>query len=182
MLLANLHDKKLSLAMCLMSLIAYGAILSTGLDEPFAQDWDEGVYLSSARNALEGHPFYTSIFNAQAPAFLQILTFAFRIFEDSVVIGRALIVFFSLVYMSAVGWIAWRVAFPYAAPIAILLQGLSIVFYRQSTIVEAEIVSLSFALLAVALLSGTQQAQRSGTLLVAGFLFAFGALCKLLVA
>jgi 4-amino-4-deoxy-L-arabinose transferase-like glycosyltransferase len=176
-----MESKRLALGLCLLFLLDYGAFISFDLDKPYSQDWDEGLYLCSARMAQSGYPYFTYIFNSQAPLFLEILTHAFRLLGDSVVVGRSTIVFFSLVCLIGVAWIAWRVACPLAAPLAMVVQGLSSAYFRQSTIVEAEIVALSFALLAIGMLLSAEGKRGPYMLVGAGFIFCAGALCKLYV-
>jgi len=173
------QEQRLALGLCLLFVLAFGVLWLINLDEPFSQDYDEGVYLSSARMALHGHPLFTSVFSSQPPAFLEILASAFYLFGDSVVVGRCVIILFSLVSLVAAGRIAWQVARPMAGPVAILLLGLSLLFFRQATIVQAEIPALAFALLAIAILA--REKPRGAWLIGAGFCFTLGALCKLLV-
>jgi 4-amino-4-deoxy-L-arabinose transferase-like glycosyltransferase len=160
--------------------LALAALLAKDIGEPYVQDWDEGLYLCSVREALNGQPFFTSIYNGQAPAFLDILTLSMRLFGESVSVARGTILFFFLLSLVGVGWIAWRVACPLAAPVAMVLLGLSLAYFRQSTIVQAEIMSLSFALLSIGLLLSCQHRSRLW-LLPAGFLFTLGVLCKVFI-
>ena len=99
------------------------------LREPYALDYDEGVYLISARMIMAGYTMFTSVFSAQPPAFLETLALAFRLFGDTLTIGREVMVFFALVALGAIGWIGWRLAGPFASLIAILSLGLTLIFF-----------------------------------------------------
>src|ERR1051326_2462566 len=97
-----------ALLLSVLFALTLGVLWSMDLDEPFVHDYDEGVYLCSARSALAGHPLFTEVFSSQPPAFLKILTWSFYLCGDSVVVGRAVIVFFSVLCLAATGWLAWR--------------------------------------------------------------------------
>ena len=172
----------LSLLLSVLLLLSLGVLWSMDLNEPFGHDYDEGVYLCSARSAVAGHPLFTEVFSSQPPAFLKILTWSFYLFGDTVVVGRAAIVFFSVVCLAATGWLAWRMNCPLASPAAILMLGLTFIFFRQTNMVDAEIPALALALLGLALLPAQGSKYPLMRLIVAGFTFATGAMCKLLVA
>jgi hypothetical protein len=173
---------RLSLSVSLLLLCVFSVALQLNLNIPYSTDYDEGVYLSSARLVMEGHTLFSSVFSAQPPAFLEILALAFRLFGDTVTCGRAIMVIFSLTSLATVAWISWRVAGPLASPLAIVSLGLPLVFFQVSRSVEAENSALAFALLSVALvLPGTKQCSWK-RLTAGGVLFALGLLCKLLIA
>ena len=71
---------------------------------------------------------------------------------------------------------------PLASPAAILMLGLTFIFFRQTNMVDAEIPALALALLGLALLPGPVSRLPRLRLMGAGFAFATGGLCKLLVA
>src|SRR5205823_8214527 len=124
--------------------------------------------------ADHGQPLFTSVFSSQPPAFVEILTFAFSVFGDSVVVGRGVMVFFYLLSLAATGAVAWRIAGPFAGPLAILLLGLPLLYFRQASIVEAEVPALALALLCLAIL--VWPAPGHMRVLGAGFLFTAGVL------
>jgi 4-amino-4-deoxy-L-arabinose transferase-like glycosyltransferase len=172
---------RLSLILCALLLLGFFFLWLRNLDT-FSEDYNEGVYLCSARMALHGHPPFSSVFSSQPPAFLDILTVAFGFLGDSVVVGRGVIIFFSLVSLGAVAWIAWQILSPLAGPLAMLFLGLPLVFFHQARTVQAEIPALACALVALGALVSSFQAGRSAGLVGAGFFFALGVMCKLLVA
>ena len=181
-LASRLSLSQLSLSISLLLLCAFALALQMNLSNPYLSNYDEGVYLSSARLVTEGYPLFTSVFSSQPPAFLEILALAFRLFGDTLTVGRGVMVFFSLVSLGSVAWISWRLIGPLASPLAIVSLGLPLVFFQQSRRVLAENPALAFSLLAVALiLPGTKQLS-SKRVIAGGVLFALGMLCKLLVA
>ena len=173
--------KRLSLFLGFLLLAAFALTWRNYLDTQFPFDYDEGVYLLSARMLMAGYSQYTSVFSSQPPAFLEILALAFRLFGDTVAVGRGVMIFFSLVSLVAIGWISWRLAGPLASPVAILSLGLSMIFFRQSFTVQPEMPSLAFALLAVAIILPTTKPLPPSRIAAGGILFALGMACKLLI-
>lgn len=172
----------IALIVCGVLLFGFAVVWRINLGEQYALDYDEGNYLSSARVAMHGHALFTSVFSSQPPAFLEILTLAFWLFGDTIIVGRGVVIFFALVSLGATAWIAWRIAGPIAGPIAMLSLGLSFIFFRQARVVQAGIPAIAFALLAVGALLSTRGRWRPAWLALAGFFFSVGLLCKFLVA
>jgi len=167
--------------LCLFLLGAFAFAWQVNLNEQYILDYDEGVFLISARMATLGYPLFTSVFSSQPPVFLEILALAFRLFGDTVTVGREVMIFFSLTSLGAAAWISWRLVRPIAAPLAIISLGLPIVFFRQARIVQAEMPALAFALLAVGATLSFKQTGHRKWLAVGGLFFALGGLCKLLI-
>src|SRR5436190_1912246 len=101
---------------CALLLLGFASVWQVRLGTQYALDYDEGVFLCSTRAALSGQPLFAAVFSSQPPAFLALLKLACKLFGDSVLVGREVSVFFALMSLSAVGWIAWRLAGPLAAP------------------------------------------------------------------
>jgi hypothetical protein len=171
-----------SLLVSFLLLLAFAIAWQTNLSIPYAIDADEGIFLLSADMIISGYPQFTSLFNPYPPLFLEILALAFRAFGDTVVVGREVMVFFSLVSLSAIAWIGWRLAGPFASPMAMLFLGLSYTFFRQGHIVQSDMPALAFTLLAVAIVLPVAGSLSSKRIIAGGVLFAFAMLCKLLVA
>ncbi len=169
------------LALCILLLLAFAAFIGWNLDEPFTQDFDEGVYLCSARSSMDGQPLFGAVFSSQPPMFLRILTLALHIGGDTVIVGRLLVLFFALASLAAVGWMAWQIMSPAAAPLAILLWGATPLFLRHARIVQAEMPAVAFSLLAIATLVSARHNPTAIRFVCAGVLFALGVYCKLLV-
>lgn len=170
-----------SVGLCATMILAFTLTWQINLSEQYSLDYDEGVYLLSARMAVMGNPLFSAVFSSQPPLFLEVLTLVFRLFGDSVAVGRATMIFFSLVSLGATAWIAWRFAGPLAGPLAILSLGLPIIFFQQARIVQAEMPALAFALLAIGTVLSYRDIGGRKWLVAGGVLFSFAALCKLLI-
>jgi len=149
---------------------------------PSEREYDEGVYLLSARSLLAGNELFTSVFSSQTPAFLETLAFAMRIGGDSLETGRLTILGFSLVALAAIGFLARRIAGPWAGVAAVAAMALSATFVDLAHVVEAETPAMAVALLALcAALQSRRLDWHRGWLLGSGALLALGALFKLMV-
>ncbi len=162
-------------------LLCTGA-LSYRLGAVYAHDWDEGVYLGSARLMLEGEAQYRQVFSSQPPLFLDILTLGLRLFGDTVVAGRGLMVASALLTLVCAGSIAWRLFCPAAGVLTILAMALSSDFLHQARTCQAEILALGFGM--AALWCSIVPTSRSRFMLAAasGLMFACGLLCKFWLA
>lgn len=171
-----------SFFLCAFLLVAFTLAWQASLSEQYILDYDEGVFLLSARMVALGYPLFTSVFSSQPPVFLEILALALRLFGDTVTVGREAMVFFSLTSLGAIAWISWRFVGPLAAPVAIISLGLPIIFFRQARVVQAEMPALAFALLATSAVLSFKKTGRRRWLVMGGVCFALGGLCKLLIA
>ena len=168
-----------SISACL--LISFGVVWASTLTMPFARDYNEGVYLCSARAVLSGHHLFRPTFSSQPPAFVASLRLAFSLFGDSVETGRGFIVVCALVALAALGWISWRLSGPLCAPLAILYLGLAPGFFTNSRTVQAEIPSVAFALLATCAALSFREKPRLHMSALSGVFFSLALLNKLLV-
>jgi hypothetical protein len=178
-------ERPASVATSLAILIACAVAWFGDLDQPFVADFDEGVYLGSARLLNRGALLFVDVFASQPPLFFETLRAALRLCGDTVSTGRGMVVLAALVSLGAVGALASRMIAPRAAPVAMGLLATTMLFSRQASIVDAEIPALAFGLAALAVMSaGRSEPQRSYLLrcAVAGALFAGAGLHKLFVA
>jgi len=153
--------------------------LSYRLGAVYEHDWDEGVYLGSARLMLEGEAQYQHVFSSQPPLFLDILTLGLRLFGDTVLAGRAVMVGFGLLTLVFTGSIAWRLFCPAAGVLTMLAMAPSSDFLHQARTCQAEILALGFGVAALwcAIVPASQS--RLMPAAASGFMFACGLLCKL---
>jgi hypothetical protein len=86
----------------LLVMAAFAASRFAILGEASEREYDEGVYLLSARSLLAGHPLFTSVFSSQPPAFLETLAAAMRLAGDRLETARMLILGFSLLSLAAI--------------------------------------------------------------------------------
>ena len=166
----------------LVLLVAFAAAAQTGLGEPAPLNYDEGVYLATARLLQEGYTLFDPVFSSQPPGFPETLALAFDLFGDNVLVGREVAVASSVVALGAVGWIGGRLAGLPTAPAAVLCLALPLAFFRQSQIAMPDMLALALSLLAAAVLLPTRGPATLARCALGGLLFAFALLCKLLVA
>lgn len=171
-----------SLCACALLLVTFAVIWQVNLGALYLLDYDEGVYLCSARMMAQGHDLYTAVFSSQPPAYLPLLALAFRLGGDTVASGREVSVVAALVSLCAVAWIAWRLAGPSAAPLALFGLGCASAFFREARVAQAEMPALALALAALAALFAAERRRTRGWIAVGGACFATGALVKFLVA
>jgi hypothetical protein len=146
------------------------------------REYDEGVYLCSARAVAAGHELFTEVFSSQPPAIVESLALALTVFGDRLVVARAFVVVFALLALFAVADIARRLGGPWAAPAAAAALALSTTFVDLAHVVVAETPALALALAAMAsCLASRQRGWSPGWLLATGALFALAALFKLIV-
>jgi Dolichyl-phosphate-mannose-protein mannosyltransferase len=165
--------------------LVLAALVAVGcwrLGEPFDYDYDEGVYLVSARLLLHGKSLFGEVFSSQPPLFLDLLHGVFRVFGDTIAAGRALSLVFAVVACGMVAELAWELIDPWAGPVAALVTASSIVFLVEARSVQAEMVSLGFALAAMVAIAAPDRARRWGWQLGAGIAFGCALATKLYVA
>jgi 4-amino-4-deoxy-L-arabinose transferase-like glycosyltransferase len=146
------------------------------------REYDEGVYLCSARAVAAGHDLFTEVFSSQPPAIVEGLALALDTFGDHLLVARSFILTFALVALVAIADIARRLAGPWAGPAAAAALALGTTFTDLAHVVVAETPAIALALAAMAAcLAARQRAWSSGWLLGSGALFALAALFKLIV-
>jgi hypothetical protein len=172
----------ISLFLCGILLIGFAFVQGRNIDASFSNDYDEGVYLSSARMLNLGHPLFASVFSSQPPVFLESLAVCFRVFGDSVAAGRGMTLFFACVNLVAIAWVAGRLLHPPAAPFAMTCLGLTLCFFQNARNCTAEMPSLAFALVAICLIVSPFWKWPLIRFGLSGASFAAAVLTKLLVA
>lgn len=170
-----------SLLLCCILMVTFGCVQGHNLGAAFSNDYDEGVYLCSARALNHGSPLFSSIFSSQPPVFIESLAFCFRVFGESVETGRGMILFFALLGLLAIAWITWQLISPLSAPVAMLCLVLPTSFFHTARTCAAEMPSLSLGLLAIGCALSSRGRWQLAWLAGAGICFAIGALFKLLV-
>jgi hypothetical protein len=180
------HRRVRRYALLLLSialLASFAIVWQVGINSGYSRDYDEGVYLTSARMVANGHTLFSSVFSSQPPVLVEMLALTFHLFGETVVAGREMIIFFSLITLASVALIAAHWINRYAAPLSIVALALALTFFKLSLVVQAEPPALAFASLAIlATLRARQRAWQSRWLIVGGICFALGILCKLFVA
>jgi 4-amino-4-deoxy-L-arabinose transferase-like glycosyltransferase len=168
---------------CIALLASFALVSQVGIGIGYSRDYDEGVYLMSARMVAAGHPLFSSVFSSQPPALVEMLAINFRFFGESIVLGRELILLFTLITLALVAMIAAHLISRYAPPLTIIGLALPLTFFKLSHVVQAEPPALAFALLAIfAVLRAQQRLWHKGWLAAGGVCFGLAVLSKLFVA
>ena len=171
-----------AIAACILIAGGFWAASNTNLDSPYAQDYDEGVYLCSAQSTLRGQRLFADVFSSQPPLFVTLIAMSFEAVGPSVAAGRGLIVVFALFALLGVAWIASKSVDRLAGPFAMLCLGSSALFFREARTVQAEMPALAFSLIAIGVLVEWRMATTVRQYVFAGILFFLALSCKLLMA
>jgi len=169
-----------SIVTCILLLVTFAVVWQVNIKDPYTGNYDEGDFLLAARQVLEGRRLFTDVFSAQPPLYLEMMTLAFRLFGDTLVVGREMTIFFSLICLATVALITWRIAGPLSVPVAIFCLGVQSQFFKDAKIAMADIPSLAYALLAMACALPTRSRRYGAWLVLAGACFALSLLTKLL--
>jgi hypothetical protein len=147
------------------------------------REYDEGVYLLSARALASGERLFTEVFSSQPPAFLESLALVIRITGDRLESAQAFSLCWALVAVAAVADLARRIAGPLAAPLAATALVAGATFTDLAHMVQAETPALALALVAMSIaLRAQERGWPSASLLLSGATFASALLFKLFVA
>jgi 4-amino-4-deoxy-L-arabinose transferase-like glycosyltransferase len=119
----------------------------------FSTEYDEGVYWQSLRAMAEGHPLYSSVFGSQPPGFLLGVYPGYLLFGQSIVAGRITIALYALVGIVALYVIGRALGGRWTGVLAAGLLALNPRYLQESTTLQAEIPSLTLALVGVALVA-----------------------------
>ncbi len=94
-------------------------------------DYDEGVYLATARSMFHGHRLYEEIFCSQTPLHTQVLATAFRLLGDSPQSARLTTLLMGCAALLAAARIAWHAGGQLAAGITAICLATSYLFARR---------------------------------------------------
>jgi 4-amino-4-deoxy-L-arabinose transferase-like glycosyltransferase len=117
----------------------------------FSTEYDEGVYWLTMRAMADGHPLYTSIYNAQAPFFFPSLYPFFHLFGQTIIGTRFAVALYSLAGVVAAYLIGKGLGGRYVGLAAAALLAVDPLYLVQSRTLEAEMPSLALMLLGIAL-------------------------------
>jgi 4-amino-4-deoxy-L-arabinose transferase-like glycosyltransferase len=114
-------------------------------------DWDDGVYWQSLEALRHGHRLFAEVYSSQPPLFLAGLELPFRLLGGGIVGARLPVVALSLLGMVAAYFIGRSWGGPWAGVLAALLMAFDPLYLRLSDVVEADLPSAVWGLVAVAL-------------------------------
>jgi 4-amino-4-deoxy-L-arabinose transferase-like glycosyltransferase len=138
-----------ALAVILLGALAYMA-LSLGR---FSTEYDEGVYWQSLRAMARGHALYSSIFSSQPPFFLLGVYPGYLLLGQSLLAARAVIAVYALTGIVAIYVIGWALGGRWVGVAAAGLLAVNPRYLQEATTLQAEIPSLTLALVGIALVA-----------------------------
>jgi 4-amino-4-deoxy-L-arabinose transferase-like glycosyltransferase len=143
-------------------------------------DYDEGVYLVSARLLNQQYALFSEIFSSQPPLFLVGLAFFLRLFNDAAGAGYLYSLTFGLLALGGVAWLCWETIGRWSAALSVLVLAISPGFVIAAHAVEAEAPMMGLTSLSVACAARYARTRARLWLTAASLLIAAGTLCKLL--
>ncbi len=148
----------------------------------FAWKYDEGINAAKAQLLLDGHRLYIDIWSDQPPLFTFMLAEAFRLFGQSVTVGRLLVLALAGLTLLSLAWITAQ----QVGKLAGLLATLALIsfphFHELSQLIMIGLPAVSLGLLALALGFCYWDTGGKGWLLLAGLSFGLSLLIKPIIA
>jgi 4-amino-4-deoxy-L-arabinose transferase-like glycosyltransferase len=141
--------------------------------------YDAGVYLESARMMRRGYPLYQVIFDSQPPLWLMLVSLSFHWFGESVLAGQLVTATASLVTVAATMTATAQLCGWSGGLIAGVLVMLSPLALKWSRIVTADLPSVAFAVVGMALAARFVRSGRRPWLIAASLAATCSALVKL---
>lgn len=148
--------------------------------EGFGWDYDEGVYMISARLMVVGYCLYADIFSPLPPLLVSSIAWAFALWGASAKVARLVTVLYSTVGLLATALIARELGGRLAGLSAIVLLAIAPDFFLYSRVCNGDIPSTSMAVLAIALAFYYLRLGQRRLLILSGLAFSTGLLMKLL--
>jgi 4-amino-4-deoxy-L-arabinose transferase-like glycosyltransferase len=145
-------------------------------------DYDEGVYWQSLRAMAAGQPLYTAVFSSQPPFFLLGLYPFYQVFGQSLVAARFGVVVYSLAGVLGLYAAGRMIGGRWAGVVAAALLAFEPLYVTESRTLQAEVPSLAFQIVCVALAVAAGRAagrQRLVLAALSGVALGLGVLTKL---
>ncbi len=143
-------------------------------------DYDEGTYLATTRLIHQGCALYTEVAATHPPLFFYTLTGAFALPGNPIILGRLVILLFSMVGLLATAFMAQNLGGKWAGLLALILLAFHPTFWVYSRVITGNIPSLSMAMLSLWLLLQYQVRRHKGWLLASGTAMGLGLSIKFL--
>jgi 4-amino-4-deoxy-L-arabinose transferase-like glycosyltransferase len=148
-----------------------------------SSEYDEGVYWQSLRAMATGHPLFSSVFSSQPPAFLLGVYPVYRLFGQTLPAARFAIALSSLVGIIAIYYAGRAVGTRWVGLAAAVVLAADPLYLTMSHTLEAEIPSIAWQIVCVALAASAMHATgrtRHALAAAAGVALSMGVLTKLL--
>lgn len=150
--------------------------------EGFGWDYDEGVYMISARLMVVGYRLYADIFSPLPPLLVSSIAWAFALWGALARVARLVTVLYSTVGLLAVALIARELGGRLAGLSAIVLLAIAPDFFLYSRVCNGDIPSTGVAVLAIALALHYLRLGQRKWLILSSLAFSTGLLLKFLPA
>ncbi len=167
----------LALTSLLVGFFVWGATHLGG----FAWDFDEGLNLMKARTARLGYRLYSEIWSDQPPALTLFLAVAFKLFGDSVAMGRLVAVLFSSIGLLGIALITRELGGQLGSLAAVAILVTASCFFKLSRAVMIGLPAISLATLSIAFAFYYLRTGKWQWLALAGGVFSASLLMKLMI-
>jgi hypothetical protein len=179
--------KRIGLGLVIPVVFALFVLLMAMRGGRFEYDEDEGLNLMKAVLVSDGHPLYQSVWSDQPPGMTWMLAAGFKVFGESVWVGRILVLGFSILLLWSLGRIVSRLHGEVAAWVAMAMLSCSFNYARMSLSVMIGLPAVAMATASLWLLlewrmrAGPRQTRDVYLLAASAVLFAAGLLTKMFV-
>jgi len=178
-LLRKAAESKVVYGLVLLGLI--GLLFAWQIGNLGDHNWlyDEAGYIAVPWMVAAGHTLYTEVYSPSPPLFTLSVAAAFKVWGNSVEVGRAVIVAYSALGLLAAALLAREIRGRVAGLAVVLLLFFSPEYFRLSRVTMSEVPAASLALISLlALLVYWRRGQR-GWLVLSGLTLAASLLLKL---
>lgn len=142
-------------------------------------DYDQGVYMLSAKLLYQGFPLYKEVFLTQGPLFIQSIALMFHIFGVTVFTARLCMVLYFLLGLTGFFLILTHFKKSYVNFVPLILYALSLNVFVFGRAVEAELPSLAVYLFSFYFMLLYRKYIRRELLIISATLFFLACLFKL---
>jgi 4-amino-4-deoxy-L-arabinose transferase-like glycosyltransferase len=137
---------ELFLASTILCIYSYTRLYNIGAR--YSYDYDEGVYLQTAKQMLNGYKLYECIFLSQPPILIYLVATSMSFLGADLYAGRLPIALTSILAGVALYLAARRLCNPIAGIVGLAILTVDRVFLRYSRAVEGEVPCIAFAMIA----------------------------------
>ena len=137
---------ELFLTSIILCIYSYTRLYNLGVR--YSYDYDEGVYLQTAKQMLNGYKLYERIFLSQPPILIYLVAASMSFLGENLYAGRLPIALTSILTGVALYLAARRSCNPIAGMVGLAILTVDRVFLHYSRAVEGEVPCIAFAMLA----------------------------------
>ncbi|MCS7112666.1 MAG: glycosyltransferase family 39 protein [Nitrososphaerota archaeon] len=148
----------------------------------YSYDYDEGVYLQTAKQMLNGYKLYEQVFLSQPPILIYLVSASMNFLGENLYAGRLPIALTSILTGVSLYLAARKICNPTAAIVGLAILTVDRVFLHYSRAVEGEVPCIAFAMLAYLFIVEYIRRDRFIYSFVSGLSSSFAILSKFLAA